>query len=109
MENSFPLHSANLTCGFLPCDMKASALLAGYLQCLILCIFIHTYLIAKGHWFSLCPGHFHIALPLLTQFVLEYVTAEARLCHLVSPSPVSAKSQVTSQQIKVNFNQQQFK
>lgn len=66
MENSFPLHLANVTCGFLPCDMKVSALLAGYLQCLILCIFIHAYLIAKGHRFSLCPGHFHIALPLLT-------------------------------------------
>lgn len=66
MENSFLPHLANLTCGFLPCDMKVSALLAGYLQCLILRIFIHTYLIAKGHWFSLCPGHFHIALPLLT-------------------------------------------
>lgn len=66
MENSFLLRLANLTYVFLPCDMKVSALLAGYLQCLILCIFIHTYLIAKGHWFSLCPGHFHVALLLLT-------------------------------------------
>lgn len=37
------------------------------------------------------------------------MTAESWLCRQVSPSPISAKSQVASQQIKVNFNQQQFK
>lgn len=60
------LHLDNLTCGFLPCDTKLSALLAGYLHCLLSSLLIHTYLIAKCCWFLLCLGHFHIALPLLT-------------------------------------------